>query len=674
MKAYWIENKNQKNYEICLTKRIGKATDATLHIIAKYTYNLFVNGQFVCYGPARAAGGYARVDYFDLSKLLTKEENIISIFCLSVETKTLCFSKGASYIGCELQMDGVTYDACDFQCFLMKDRVDKVERMSAQRGYVEVYRQSADRTAFCDCEPVCLVEREAPRLLERRVPFSQNERQEGSVCKQGGVTFDRKEEWTACLVNFLAECKDGDFYPLKDCETVLYRELCSMRFHEKPQAEGHYTIYDFGKTYSGKLQVKLEAKEDVNLWAIYDDLLIDGQVYFGREQIIHGLKWSLKKGSYMLTSAEVYTMRYLCLVSDMPISDVSVSLLRIENPVKKELHFGDEALQLIYDAAQNTFVQNAYDLYTDCPSRERAGWLCDSYFTARAEWFYTGDNVVEQNFLENYLLYEGTEFTHPGILPCCFPATPKSEDDFIPNWILWFLVELRDYVKRTGNTAYAKKFHGKIREILSYFQQFEDAHGFLENLRGWVFLEWSQANDFMRDVNFPSNMLYYGALRSAGELLDDSTLTDKAEELRENILQFSFDGEFFYDNAIWEDGVLVRTDNISETCQYFAAFFDIITEKEAFVDRLAHIFSPFVERPERFCAAPMFIGYVLRLFLLFDVGENERLLRECKEKFLPMAERTGTIWEFFDESASCNHGFGSIVGYFIAEAYRKMKQ
>lgn len=674
MKAYWIEHITRKNYEICLTKRIGKAADAVIRIIAKYTYNLYVNGQFVCYGPARTAEGYARVDCIDLRGLLTKEENIISIFCLSVETKTLCFSAGASYIGCELCVDGVTYEASDFQCFLMTDRVDRVERMSAQRGYVEVYRQSADRSAFCDCEPAVLAERKAPKLLERRVPFSRNERQEGTVYKQGGVTFDRKGEWDACLVNFLAECKSGDFYPVKDCETVLYRELYSMRFHEEPKPEGCYTIYDFGKTYSGKIQVKLRADEDVNLWAVYDDLLTDGQVFFGREQIIHGLKWTLKRGDYTLNSAEVYAMRYLCLVSDRPVSDVSVSLIRIENPVKKEVQIEDQKLQLIYDAAQSTFAQNAYDLFTDCPSRERAGWLCDSYFTARAERFYTGGNAVEQNFLENYLLYNGTDFTDPGILPCCFPAAPKSEDDFIPNWILWFLVELRDYVRRTGNTAYVQKFHDRIRQILSYFAQFEDAYGFLENLHGWVFLEWSQANEFMRDVNFPTNMLYYGALKSVGELLGDSTVMDRADMLRENILSFSYDGAYFYDNAVWKDGILERTEKISETCQYFAAFFDIAPDKNNFVKKLARIFEPFAKRSERFCAAPMFIGYMLRLSLLFEAGEDERLLGECREKFLPMAEKTGTIWEFFEESASCNHGFGSIVGYFVAEAYKRAHQ
>ena len=674
MKAYWIENSDRKNYEICITKSVGRAENASIAVIAKYTYNLFINGQFVCYGPARTASGYASIDNIDISKFLTEEQNEIALYSLSVETKTLCFSEGASYLGCELTVDGVTCDASEFQCFLMKDRVDKVERMSSQRGYVEVYRQSADRSTFSDCEPASLTLREAPQLLERRVPFSLNEQTEGAAFEKGGVTFDCTEQWDACLVNFLSACTDGDFYPLKACETVLYRELQKMRFHKDGTEKCQYTLYDLGKTYSGKIKLQLYVPQDVNLWVIYDDLLTDEKVYFGREQIIHGLKWTLKKGHYTLYSAEVYTMRYLSLVFDAPIQDVDVSLIKIENPVEKELEFDDAELAKIYDAAQNTFKQNAYDLFTDCPSRERAGWLCDSYFTAKAERFFTGDNVVERNFLENYLLYAGTEFTHKGILPECFPAVPKHANDFIPNWILWFVVELDDFVTRTGDVEFVGRFHEKLREILSYFQTFENEYGFLEQLQGWVFLEWSKANDFMNDINFPSNMLYYGALKSAGCILKYEKVLEKAELLWEKIRAFSFDGEYFYDNAVWMDGVLKRTENISETCQYFAAFFDIAVDKKAFVTKLAKEFGPFAAKQDRFCESPMFIGYVLRLSNLFDTGEYELLLHECKEKFLPMVERTGTIWEFFDESASCNHGFGSVVGYFLAEAYQKCRK
>ena len=62
-------------------------------------------------------------------------------------------------------------------------------------------------------------------------------------------------------------------------------------------------------------------------------------------------------------------------------------------------------LRAIVEAAKATFAHNAVDLYSDCPSRERAGWLCDSFFTARAEYFLTGESRIEEAFLENFRLY-----------------------------------------------------------------------------------------------------------------------------------------------------------------------------------------------------------------------------------------------------------------------------
>ena len=60
----------------------------------------------------------------------------------------------------------------------------------------------------------------------------------------------------------------------------------------------------------------------------------------------------------------------------------------------------------IYRAALRTFSHNAVDLFTDCPSRERAEWLCDTFFTGRAKHFFFGDSVIEDAFLENYVLYK----------------------------------------------------------------------------------------------------------------------------------------------------------------------------------------------------------------------------------------------------------------------------
>ena len=64
----------------------------------------------------------------------------------------------------------------------------------------------------------------------------------------------------------------------------------------------------------------------------------------------------------------------------------------------------------------------------------------------------------------------------------------------------------------------------------------------------------------------------------------------------------------------------------------------------------------------------MFIGYILRLSILLREREYVAVLAECKQRFADMANSTGTIWELFQTNASCNHGFGSVVGQMIAYA------
>ena len=55
-------------------------------------------------------------------------------------------------------------------------------------------------------------------------------------------------------------------------------------------------------------------------------------------------------------------------------------------------------------------------------------------------------------------------------------------------------------------------------KLLDYFQRFRNADGLLEKLESWVFVEWSKANDFVQDVNHPSNMLYAEVLAGMDRL------------------------------------------------------------------------------------------------------------------------------------------------------------
>ena len=44
-------------------------------------------------------------------------------------------------------------------------------------------------------------------------------------------------------------------------------------------------------------------------------------------------------------------------------------------------------------------------------------------------------------------------------------------------------------------------------------EKYENGDGLLQNLPSWNFVEWSAANDWINDVNYPTNFLYAEVLR-----------------------------------------------------------------------------------------------------------------------------------------------------------------
>ena len=142
----------------------------------------------------------------------------------------------------------------------------------------------------------------------------------------------------------------------------------------------------------------------------------------------------------------------------------------------------DSELASIYSAAEATFAHNAVDLYTDCPSRERAGWLCDSYFTGRAEYFLTGKSIIEDAFLENYRLYESDGCFPEGILPMCYPSDEHENNKFIPQWDMWYVLEVKEYLTERNTSVDKELFKKSVCGIVNFLAGYENADGLLQNL------------------------------------------------------------------------------------------------------------------------------------------------------------------------------------------------
>jgi alpha-L-rhamnosidase len=234
------------------------------------------------------------------------------------------------------------------------------------------------------------------------------------------------------------------------------------------------------------------------------------------------------------------------------------------------------------------------------------------------------------------------------------------------------MLELQQFIRRTG--ADKEKYRKICYEFLDYVMRFRNSDGLLERISGWNFIEWSKANDWVRDVSYPTNMLFSKCLCAIGEMFDDEKLIKYADEIREKVIEQSYNGEFFIDNAIrQEDGTLAITNNISEAGQYYAFFCDVVRpDDNRFFDyyrRVLFDLGPDMD-VEKYNIEPArpFIGNYLRMELLLSWQKYDLILDQIKKFFVSMAETTGTLWEHAEPWASTCHGFASYAGVAIVRA------
>lgn len=677
MIGIWAKGlEREMNLTLAFTLDLKTETECTLELAASSFYKVYADGAFAAFGPQRGPHGCAR-----------KQEYALRVRHLTVEVMNLgvctfhCVSQPPFFACMLMTKDGQEYSAEDFTCCRLTDRVRPVPRYSYQRGFAEVYRMEQDRSELYRgvlrgnvLETACVP---MPALLSSRVDepiYAVHE--PVALVETGAVTIDvEAQPWRDRAHTHVGVNMGG--FPIDGWAEAPTDEASAFVYHPG-QAEGElqYRTYDLGRAITGFTELTVRTNKVGSVWFLFDELLWKeagkGENYVGFERntcaSVH--KWSFSQpGEFHVATFEPYTVRYACIVTT-PGLEVTFSLRDYENPnpMKFRLECADPELQKIAEAAKATLAQNAVDILTDCPSRERAGWLSDSWFSSEAEWIMTGKNQAEQTFLENYALADCRGIPN-GMIPMCYPSDiypgePYSE--FIPNWAMWYILELEKYSEKYGKDAIIEKSKEKVLNLLDYFRNFENEFGVLEDLEGWVFVEWSVANEasHIRGVNVPSNILYAACLKAAQKLYDLPQLKEKASRIERFLRERAFDGQFFVDNLVRNDvGELEQTGLLTEVCQYYAFWLRFVSKEdypvlyEELMERLgtnrAEGYLPQVAKPN------VMYGQYMRLDLLMRDGKRDELLEECKKLLLPMAERTGTLWEHNNICASCDHGFAA---------------
>ncbi len=678
----WLKDQEDEvNLTLQFKALCPSLADAQIRIATSGLYNLWINGIFVSYGPARAGKDHFRQDRIAISQWLTQAENTVVVEVCGCNAYSYELQKQPSFLQCEIVSgeNVIAWTGRDFPARVHPFRRRKTQRYSFQRVLTESYHITCHDTFLTDSLPGAEipVPTAAKTIIPRHAPYALYEVAPATPIFSGDLLpivpeelrQDRSWLYVSDDVRTGFPIPELEVYPTAECQHFRYIPVDTCRGGEL-NADS-YTAYRLPHNMTGMLRFTVTCPQAITLYIQFDEVLTDGAIDYLRMECANALRYDLCPGTHTLQTFTVYTMQYLqCTAIGGSCRIENLEMVQYQHPpVYPTFCPSNPTVQKITDAAIETFRQNAVDIFTDCPSRERAGWLCDSFFTGRVEYLLTGSSPIETSFLENFLHEEQYPGLPEGMFPMCYPADHR-DTVFIPQWAMWLVVQLREYRDRSKNEDLIRRYQHRVEKLLHYFSGFENEDGLLEDLPSWNFVEWSMANQLTKNVNYPTNMLYSAALRAAAALYGDASLNAKADAILETIRHQSFDGQFFVDNALRRDGVLVPSGERTEVCQYYAFFFGAATP-ESHPELLRILVEEF--GPDRASTgkwpqihpANAFIGNYLRLDILMQLGYRDTVRKNIEGYFLYMAERTGTLWENISSTASCNHGFASYVLYWL---------
>ncbi len=676
----WLAGKEkEKNVQAKFVSDFIGKENTKLKITGATYYKVFLNGKLIHYGPSPTSRGYARVDIVSLDAAI-KGNNTIIIEAAGYNCFSYAAVKQTSFIQAEVFCDNqcIVATGFDFDGYYVPSRIKNTMRYSFQRQFTEVWNLSKKDVR----EPIKVLELDL-KYLERRAPLPDMEVEKIDHVYTKDKFFCVDNNWSLPSLQGAIDniCDIIDGFELCDIEERPIKEFSDFDYKISENtanlpcrvSKGEYAVFECKNNTCGLMNLKYSASDNCKVIIAFDEKLKDGKFDYKRWETLNVI--GLYSGAQNeFTNFDVYGFKYFAVFVVEGVMDIElVNVIKVRNPIKNPpvLKCEDELILKIYQAACESARCNTLGIFMDCPTRERAGWLCDSYFAAQALNVLDRNTSVEDDFVENFANARCEELPK-GMLPMCYPAD-HANGNYIPQWSLWFLMQLDQYKDRNKSVS-IDKYKDLVYNVLGYFGLYENEYGFLENLGGWNFVEWSKANDWTGGINFPTNMLYSEALKIAGTWFSDKNLLDKSKRLKEKIVEFSFDGKFFKDQALRnDDNVPVCCEHISEVCQYYAFMFNV-ADKEQFNDLYKTLVTQFAPGSDYFINVEKvnaFMGMYMRMELLMKWGFEEQLVEEIKAFFGSMADITGTLWEHKNITNSLNHGFTSYMTLLLLKIYNK---
>jgi alpha-L-rhamnosidase len=459
-----------------------------IHVSADNRYQLFVNGQSVCRGPARGDFMHWRFETVDIAPYLVKGKNSIAavVWNFGEFIPAAQMTIKTAFV---LQADDSTFN------YLNTDQKWKVVQDTAfspiaptlntfivigpgEKIAADKYPWGWQQTDFNDSTWLIpgLLDKAVPpgvatnnnwMLVPRTIPFMENKLQRiNKIRRAAGVeindfAFDGNRKLTIPANTTAAILFDQTFL------TTAYPEL-SVSGGKDSQINLTYSeaLFDANSRKGNRDEI-----EDRKIIGYMDTFLPDG----GDNRTFATLWFR--------------TWRYIQMdiqTKDAPLTINDFSGIFTAYPFKENASFAcsDPSIKNIWDVGWRTARLCAGETYYDCPYYEQLQYVGDTRIQAFISLYVAGDDRLMRNTITGFDNSRVAEGLTQSRYPC-------SSLQIIPPYSLFWVAMVHDYWMHRDDAEFVKSFLPGIDNVLNWHERYIDSTGMLGQNPWWNFVDWA---------------------------------------------------------------------------------------------------------------------------------------------------------------------------------------
>ncbi|MCP5109564.1 MAG: family 78 glycoside hydrolase catalytic domain [bacterium] len=677
-RAQWIWMNDDVDSDVMLARRRFELSTAPgkarLRISATSQYELHVNGEYVCRGPARSRPHHQSYDVLDVGGLLRKGGNALAVrvhaqrgqvsYDQSVRAGLLAqldFSAGGEAIS--LATDSSWKVHPDLSWDNQAPRIsrfhlevcDRVDLRKQIRGWMA---EDFDDTAWPDAN-----------VLRRDTGWPKPQ----TNARPQAVTLP----WTSLVPRDIPYLEETDVRAVKLIEAVpitkepshprtIAREIDpriakgvqGYRAGDQPlvlpragSSEGWFVLFDFGEVVSGRPQLDIEGAQGTVVDIMCAPYMLNDRFTANivASQLIDRIVLSGRRDSW--SASYFKPSRYLGITirgGEGPVSIHTAGVRRISYPFTERGRLSvpeAEWIEEYWQASAKTIRVATTDAYTD-NYRERRQYSQTSYYAALGNYPVFGDLALQRR----YLMQVAQEQQANGMMPAYAPLTGDDYMIILDSNCLW-VRGLRNYLLYSGDRKTARELLPAAGKLMGLLDSFTSDLGLLDSPPYPYWLDHALLD--RRGANFCLNGHYLGALEDFAEVLrwldepGSEIFQARADKLRQSLRTHLWDSE----RRLFADALVngETSTMFSEHANAMALAMDVATREQAeaiaeqLIVRDQH---DFVRRESGIIMVTPAMSYFLHAGLC-RYGYVEDSLRMFRERFDHMMQigANRTLWE-----------------------------